>query len=495
MHGVAEGLAHSTRSFLNNDSMLRKKLKGVVLLAVLSTPYSSAFATNGMNLEGYGAKSHALGGTGMAYDTGNSAVMNNPATLGMMEDGSSEIGIGIRGLHPDVNLDFSAMTSESDGGGYYMPSLSYMRRDGMISWGVAVLAQGGMGTEYGKNNPLFSYGIPMSGNGVVPMSWKEMRSEVGVGRLMFPIAYKLTENTTIGASVDFLWASMDLQMNMDGAHFGAMAMQGIGGKVSGSMFDMLGSMIYGGQVKDINAVRYDFSNDNAFLGEAVGYGTGFKLGITHKFSKLFAVGGSFHSQTWISDLETSKAVLSFAGVYGNGDTFAQDVSGTIKVRNFEWPATFAAGVALYPSDRWMIAADIKHLDWSSAMGKFSTSFTADNSLANGPFAGQKLDVDMTQDWEDQTIFSLGVQYRATDRLSLRGGASFSSSPVPDDYLNPMFPAITENHYTAGFGYRLTDRSSLAAAFAWAPGITATNQDCLEISHGQMNWSLNFTHEL
>ena len=43
-----------------------------------------AFATNGMNLEGYGSKSMAMGGAGMAYDTGNSAVMNNPATLGFM---------------------------------------------------------------------------------------------------------------------------------------------------------------------------------------------------------------------------------------------------------------------------------------------------------------------------------------------------------------------------------------------------------------------------
>ncbi|WP_449257676.1 OmpP1/FadL family transporter [Chlorobium limicola] len=475
--------------------MFRKTLKGSVLLAVLSAAPAAAFATNGMNLEGYGAKSHALGGTSMAYDTGNSAVMNNPATLGMMEDGSSEIGIGIRGLHPDVNLEYGGMRAESKGDTYYMPSLSYMRRDGKISWGVAMLAQGGMGTEYGKNNSLFSYGNSMMGASMVSMSGQELRSEVGVGRLMFPIAYKLTENTTIGASVDFLWASMDLQMDMDGAHFGAMAMQGMGGRVSGSMFNTLGSMIYNGQVRDINYVRYNFSNDNAFLGEAVGYGTGFKLGITHRFSKLLTVGGSFHSQTWISDLETSKAVLSFSGVNGFGNPFTQDVTGTVKVRNFEWPATFAAGIALYPADRWMIAADVKHIDWSSAMGKFSTSFTADNALSNGQFAGQKLDVEMTQDWEDQTVFSLGVQYRATDRFALRAGASFSSNPVPEEYLNPMFPAITENHYTAGFGYRLTDRSSLAAAFAWSPEVRATNQDGLDISHGQMNWSLNFSHEL
>ncbi len=308
----------------------------MAFLAVLSAA-STAFATNGMNLEGYGAKSHALGGTSTAYDTGNSGVTNNPATLGLREDGASELGIGIRGLHPDVNLGFHGVTAESKGDSYYMPSLSYMRKDGKITWGFAVLAQGGMGTEYGENSPLFSYGMPMTKSGMVPLSGQDIRSEVGVGRLMFPVAYNLTQNTVIGASLDLLWASMDLRMDMDGAHFGAMTM-GQGGSVSGSMFGTLGGMIGSGMVSDIDYVRYDFSNDNAFLGEAIGYGTGFKVGITHRLGKLLTVGGSYHSQTRISDLETSRAVLSFSGKDAVNNPFIQSVSGTIKVRNFEWPA-------------------------------------------------------------------------------------------------------------------------------------------------------------
>lgn len=466
----------------------------MTLIAFLSAS-STAFATNGMNLEGYGAKSHALGGTSMAYDTGNSAVMNNPATLGMMEDRSSEIGIGIRGLHPDVTLQVPGISAGSDGDAYYMPSLSYMRRDGAFIWGVAVLAQGGMGTEYGENSSLFSYGNSMMGSMMVPLSGEDIRSEVGVGRLMFPLAYKLTENTTIGASLDFLWASMDLRMDMDGSHFAAMTM-GQGGSVGGSMLGTLGGMIGSGMVSDIDYVRYDFSNDNAFLGEAIGYGTGFKVGFTHRFGKLLTVGGSYHLQSRISDLETSNAVLSFSGT---GDAFSLadpvSVKGTIKVRNFEWPATFAAGLALYPAERWMIAADVRHIDWSSVMRNFSTSFTADNSPSNGAFAGQQLDVEMLQNWKDQTVLSIGVQYRATDRLALRTGASFASNPVPDTWLNPLFPAITENHYTAGFGYSVSERSSISAALAWAPVVTRTNADGLEISHGQLNWSINYTQEL
>jgi len=88
------------------------------MVPALLSASPAAFATNGMNLEGYGTKSHALGGTSMAYDTGNSAVMNNPATLGMMEDGSREFGAGIKGLHPDVNLDYYGLLEESGGDAY-----------------------------------------------------------------------------------------------------------------------------------------------------------------------------------------------------------------------------------------------------------------------------------------------------------------------------------------------------------------------------------------
>jgi long-chain fatty acid transport protein len=48
----------------------------------------NAFATNGMNVEGYGPIATGMGGASMAYDNGTAAMMNNPATLGLDADGS-----------------------------------------------------------------------------------------------------------------------------------------------------------------------------------------------------------------------------------------------------------------------------------------------------------------------------------------------------------------------------------------------------------------------
>ena len=473
--------------------MVKKSRIGTAFLLVLLSGSSTAFATNGMNLEGYGAKSHALGGASMAFDTGNSAVMNNPSTLGMMKDGANEFGFGVRGLHPDVSLKYGSISDTSAGNAYYMPSLSYTRKDGSIAWGVAMLAQGGMGTEYGTDSPLFQGGYSF-GNNPIAMSGKEIRSEVSAGRVMFPVAWNISKNTTIGGSFDLLWTSMDVQMDMDGAHFRGMTM-GQGGSVSGSMYNTLGGLMAGGSVTDINYVRFDFSNNNPLIGEAIGYGTGAKFGLTHRLSKNLTVGGSYHTRSRLSDLETSKTTLSFAGTGTAFPSNPVSVTGTLKVKDFEWPSVLAAGFAFYPDKRWMIVGDVKYMDWATAMKKFTMSFVADNTVANSAFAGETLDVEMKQEWKDQTIFSVGVQYKATDRLALRAGANLSTNPVPDTYLNPLFPAITKNHYTGGFGYRLTDKSSLSTALAVVPKVSATNADGIVMSHSQLNWSLNYAHSL
>ena len=60
-------------------------------IALVALP---AAATNGMNLEAYGAKAGGMGGASFAHENGNSALMNNPATLGLRQEGSN-LGLGL----------------------------------------------------------------------------------------------------------------------------------------------------------------------------------------------------------------------------------------------------------------------------------------------------------------------------------------------------------------------------------------------------------------
>lgn len=471
------------------------------LATVLAAP-TEALATNGMNMEAYGARAGGMGGAAYAYDAGNSAVMNNPATLSLPAGGMDRLGLGLTVLGPDVTsrYDAAGARSESDGTAYYMPSVSYMRKRGRITYGAAVLAQGGMGTEYGRaDDPadLFYGGLSMM-NAPTLLSGQEIRSEVGVGRLMLPVAVEVGERLGLAAQLDLVWAGMDLQMDLSGAQFADLVnpMSHQLGEASGTMVDGFNAMIGGGMIQDVHWARFDFSNHSHFTGEAVGFGYGAKLGLVYRVSDSLTVGASYHSKTRISDLEAGDATLSFRADFDTGEGTATQtipVSGEVTVKDFQWPETYGLGVAWRVNGRLMLAADVTRINWSGAMSDFRMVFTADDTPANGDFAGTRLDSTLYQDWDDQYVFAFGGQYRATPALTLRLGMNVATNPIPGAYLNPLFPAIVERHYTAGFGYAFNERSQLGVAVAYAPEVTQTNDAGVASDHGQFTWRVNYVH--
>lgn len=452
--------------------------RSVLATAVATLVAAPAFATNGMNMEAYGAKAGGMGGASMAYDTGNSAVMNNPATLVLRKD-QSDFGVGLTVLMPDVASEVKGTSFQSDSAGdsYLMPSMSLIRKQGKFAYGAAVIAQGGMGTEYGSNTFL-------------SLSGEEIRSEVGFGRLMFPLAYKVNDALSVAGQVDFVWAGMDLMMDMDGNSLNALA-QGQGGSVGGSLAGALPAF-------QPNWARFEFSNSNDFTGEATGSGFGFKLGAHYKVNKAVSIGATYHSKTNISDMEGSGSVKVNSASFGNTTV---PLDGTFSVRDFQWPETFGVGVAWNATDKLMIAADIKHIRWSESMDSFRVGFTASDSSANnfnaigGPdLRGATLDVSMDQNWDDQTVFMLGGQYMITPTFALRAGVNIADNPVPDDTLNPLFPAIIKNHYTLGFGWRIAPAHALSASLAYAPEVEQTNPNTsITSTHSQTTWRVNYNY--
>jgi len=207
--------------------MKLKKIAALLAVAGMSAP---AFATNGMNMEGYGPIATGMGGASMAFDHGTAGMINNPATLGFMASGTSRLDIAVGGLHPDVTSKMAGLpNADSDGTAYYMPAIGYIRKDGQLTWGAGMMAQGGMGTEYGKNSFLSGNpGIPSMTGTMVGPTGKENRSELGIGRVLFPLAYDVTNDLKIAGSVDFLWGGLDLQMVMSGQMFGRSLREPVG---------------------------------------------------------------------------------------------------------------------------------------------------------------------------------------------------------------------------------------------------------------------------
>lgn len=202
---------------------------------------ATAAATNGMNMEGYGPIALGMGGAAMAYDVGNAGMINNPATLGLIKPGTDRLALFVGGLLPSV----SANGRDSSATSFVMPAAGYVSRGDRLTWGVGMMAQGGMGTEYSDGS--FWGALAPSGAGVLDMAAGSARrnlSEVGVGRVLFPLAYQVSDDLTLGGSFDYVWAGMDIQWLVDGAHFADM-MGGTRafGDVSGNMVTTMQGMM------------------------------------------------------------------------------------------------------------------------------------------------------------------------------------------------------------------------------------------------------------
>jgi long-chain fatty acid transport protein len=212
-----------------------------------------------------------MGGTAQAYSSGLAGMMNNPATMGMEVKEGNLFQFAIGGLNPTISSEHKASSAKTDSSGsFIMPGFGYATKKDGLTWGVGVMAQGGMGTDYGKagSGDLFAGGMSLLGT-PTSLSGETVRSEVAVGRLIAPLAFEVNNKLTVGGSLDYVWGGMDLQMDMDGASFGQL-MAGNGGSVGGSMATGLNASFGtgpgsgSGALNNVNWARFDFSDDSNF---------------------------------------------------------------------------------------------------------------------------------------------------------------------------------------------------------------------------------------
>jgi long-chain fatty acid transport protein len=164
------------------------------------------------------------------------------------------------------------------------------------------------------------------------------------------------------------------------------------------------------------------------------------------------------------------------------------------VKDFQWPATFGIGTA-GNFGKWMVAADIKQIFWKDVMKDFKMTFVADGNqsgLAAG-FANTQIDAVLFQEWKDQTVLEVGAGYMVSDKTTLRFGFNYGENPVPDKFLNALFPAIVENHLTGGIGYDIDKNSGINFSLAYAPEVKATAGSGVTSTHSQINWQLMYSY--
>jgi len=72
---------------------------------------------------------------------------------------------------------------------------------------------------------------------------------------------------------------------------------------------------------------------------------------------------------------------------------------------------------------------------------------------------------------------------ASSFSSAATAANVANNPIPDKYMNPLFPAIAKSHVTLGAGYVISKASSVDFSYVYVPKTTATGGSGVSVDFG------------
>jgi long-chain fatty acid transport protein len=413
---------------------MNNKIIKTTLLAIAAITPLSSMATNGDNMIAIGAKSRAMGGVSIAYpQDAITAVFGNPASLCFTKFcPSTQVDVAGTLFVPAVSAEVTnplmpseTIKSHSDDGVYPIPAI-----------GVAM--------PFGEDNRgrfgLAAYGV--SGLGV------DYRNETIGGML------------TDLAPADMIPPAFQQAPIIAGAYTALQIM-----KVAPSVaWQVAPGMSLGA------AVHLDYAILDMGFGESDGFGFGFQLGAVYRPNKQTSIGLVYVSPQKVTHDDVVNMGMGF-----------QDLA-------LEAPQQIGIGVAYEMNEgKFMIAADLKWINWAQAEGYKDF------------------------DWENQTVLAIGASYEAIeDKLILRAGVNLGNNPVErhngfngsfdpqSGYPNEMvkvqdivmptyfyetfriigFPAVVDTHVTFGATYHLSERFALSLGF-----MKALKKDIVETGIG------------
>jgi long-chain fatty acid transport protein len=190
---------------------------------------------------------------------------------------------------------------------------------------------------------------------------------------------------------------------------------------------------------------------NAGGGQSQAIGVGAQVGVSLNFSD-FLYGGF----TYMSPVS-----MTYQRV------FDSDNDGKFEDLKLTQPQEASLGLGAAPLNGLKFGVDVRWINWSGAEGYKQFQ------------------------WKDQLVFSVGVEYKPTESLSLRVGYNTGKSPIEGGEKNGMngndipdfkgqfsdyqiawfnlagFPAIAENHVTLGIGYDFSDAFGIELSYVRA----------------------------
>jgi long-chain fatty acid transport protein len=378
-------------------------------------------AQSGFVLAGAGPINRSMGGASAAPLDASGALYWNPATLRGLSDTEMEFGaelisshsrlgsaVGPSALGPGIPALPLSGSDKSDAGTIPVPTMGFVHTPEGSAWtyGLGLFVAGGFAVNYPASltNPILTPQPPHGvGLGVVG-------ADLQVLQITPTLAYQLTESLAVGFAPTLNMAHLTVQPAL--------------------------------LVPPDDANGDGFPTYPAATRTRYSWGAGFQAGLYFTPETDWHFEASVKSPQWFESFR-----------YQAADEIGRPRN--LKI-HFDFPMILSAGAAYTGFECWVLALDLRYIDYHNTPGFSATGFDATGAVRG-------------LGWDSIFVVALGAQYQLMEQLSLRAGYSYNMNPVDDAQtsFNVASPLILEHTLYVGASYQITPALRFSLAYAHA----------------------------
>lgn len=411
--------------------LTRISLVILVLLAMTATLGAAGFA-----LSGVGSRAISMGGAFRAMADDGTSMFWNPAGLAFTNE--TNISLGGSFFLPAAQWENdSALPGYVTGEEYEsqkslraFPSVFMTEEnEARWKWGFSVYVPYGLGSTWDAYQ-LPTIGMPGQPAGTTltysdGFPEDDMMSSIAVIDAHPTIAYKVTDNLSIGAGASLMYGTIDLFK---------VAPHSTLSYYAPTTFDLSGTGIGIG----------------ANMGLLYKPLPRLSLGLSGRIPSKIAMKGDADIKLWLNQF------ANFS-VWGNNPAFLTPaVYGTVDsptdiTADLPLPAEIGGGLSFKVMPNWSLNLDYAYTMWSD-LDRVTVEMDPVVILQGHPTMEVTLtERDLVFDWEDTQRISVGTEYMLPCS-SIRAGFFWEQSPIPDETMIPTLPDINDKmSFNLGYG--------------------------------------------
>lgn len=414
-----------------------------ISLFILANLVGLSLMAEGYQLNSQSTRQTGMGHIGTALKLGAESMVFNPAGLSFMQ-GTNEFSVGLTGIFSKVNFTSGSYSVDSDNPMgtplflYAATSLS----DKLFA-GISV------------TNP--------AGNSLVwPDNWSGSHLVQNISLKTFSIqptlSLKICDQWSVGAGLMLNLGSFNLNKGVlpVGALTPYLAVAGVSQAL-----------------KDIIEETQELSPLNMNLAGNADFAMGFNVGILFTPTEEWSFGLSYRSKVRMSvsngvaSLKYGASNLSqvFAALTNdpNSPLFNPQIAGALSLDKASFaaelpiPSNLQFGVAYKPSCNLLLSAELQYVGWK-AYDQLVIDFG--NPIFNSV---------QPKNFKNTMIYRVGGEYTPTEKISLRAGVIYDSTPVDLTLYSPETPGANKISATAGLSYTFSKKMALDLAVQYLNG--------------------------